>query len=182
MVAPSALATGRAIVEAARERRVGAPVYLRYAAEIAPTDDVVEAAAAAAGYAAQVLGPALDIYAVAAVAAVSTATGRDAGTDRDRRGQLVHLAVTVRHGDGSVALLGIGRRPIDAKPVSPSVLLVGDRGVVEGCHPPMLPGTPAAHADPTLGGPSSPEASAPLADAIRRSLRSGRPSPIQRDG
>lgn len=182
MPAPSALATGRAIVEAARERRVGAPVYLRYAAEIAPTEDIVEAAAAAVEYAAQVLGPALDVYAVAAVAAVPTATGRDAGPDGDRPGQPAHLALTVRHRDGSVALLGIGRRPIDAKPVSPSVLLVGDRGVVEGCHPPTLPGTPAAHADPTLGGTSSPQASANGAAAIRRSLRSGRPAPIQRDG
>src|SRR5689334_13269121 len=109
-------ATERAIAEAAAQRRVGAPVYLRYAIDVGASGDLLRAAAASLAFATRVLGPARDVY----------AAGRP---DGDR----AHLALTVRHLDGSVTLLGIGARPAASVPVPPTTLLIGDLGVVEGC-------------------------------------------------
>lgn len=172
-------ATRRAIVEAARERRVGAPVYLRYAAEIAAEDDVLVAAAAAVDLARQVLGPIADVYAVRGMGTpVAAASNGDAE----------HLALTVRHGDGSVALLGIGRLSAGGVPVPASLLLVGDRGVVEGCPAPSLPGTLLSAAgggdNDASDAAQRPARATPagLIATVRRSLQSGRPEPLTDDG
>jgi hypothetical protein len=165
--------TGRAILEAARERRVGAVVYLRYAAEVGPTEDVVAAAAAAAEFAALVLGPAVDVY-----AAVAATGGQRAATS------VAHIALTVRHTDGSTSLLGIGRRGAEAAPTPASILLVGDRGVAEGHPPPVLPGgeTHAVGvAAAATGDEGPPAARATLVETIRRALSSGKPEAVAGD-
>jgi hypothetical protein len=162
-------ATERAIAEAAARRRVGAPVYLRYAIDVGAGGDLLRAAAASLAFATRVLGPARDVYA--------------AGTpDGDRP----HLALTVRHREGSVALLGIGACPTGSPPVPATTLLIGDRGVVEGCPPPALAGAPAS--TPEAGteaagdaGDAGDTALVPLVAVIRRALQSGRPEGISSD-
>ena len=156
--------TGRALIEAARARRVGAPLYLRYAAEAGSAGDLLRQAACALDFAVQVLGEAVDVYA----AGVSGPTA-----------ELAHLALTVRHRDGSVALLGIGAGQPRAdsgplpppRPEPPSLLLLGDQGAVE-----RYPGT----AGPDMGPGVAPAGDTleRYAAAVRRSLASGRPEVI----
>lgn len=174
--------TGRAIIQAAAERRVGSPVYLRYAAEVRDTGDLIRQAAGAVAFAARALGEPSEIYAV--------------GVPRsdDPTGAPAYLSLTVRHPDGVVALLGIGReaRPGGgttdgttpaalsphvghAQPVSPSVLLLGDRGVAERYPGPGGDAWPIAGA--TTAGDAASQADAEelvrYAAAVRRSLASG---------
>jgi hypothetical protein len=159
-------ATERAIAEAAAQRRVGAPVYLRYAIDVGTGGDLLRAAAASLAFATRVLGPARDVYA--------------AGTpDGDRP----HLALTVRHRDGSVALLGIGACPTGSPPVPATTLLIGDRGVVEGCPPPVLAGAPASTPEAGIGatGTAADTALVLLVAVIRRALQSGQPEGISSD-
>jgi hypothetical protein len=111
-------AAGRAVLDAARHRTVGAPVYLRYAVEApstTPSDALIWHAADALTFAAEVLGNPLDVYASAA---------------RDAAGQPVSLAITVRHADGCVALLGIGSADVPRQPAT--LLFLGDQGAIEG--------------------------------------------------
>ena len=174
--------TGRAIVEAAVQRRVGAPVYLRYAFETAG-GDLLSQAAGALEFAVQVLGPMTDVYAVATP---------------DGDGAPVHLSLTVRHAGGAVALLGIGAGTGDAAapPIPPTVFLLGDRGSVEGLPAPQLPtgitSPPGPLSIPWRGGAEgggearTPKATStsidPLVDAIRRSLVTGQPQPVTANG
>jgi predicted dehydrogenase len=104
----------RALYATAAQRRVGAPVYLRYAAEAGDGTPLLWQAADAIDLALHVLGGPVDAYAV----------GSTAGSD-----QLIHLALTLRHHDGSVALLGLGSAR-QARGHA-SLLLLGDRGAVE---------------------------------------------------
>jgi hypothetical protein len=108
-------AAGRALLAAAQQRAVGAPVYLRYAFEAPSSDTIVEHAAEAAAFAAEALGEARSVYASAV---------------RDAAGRLVHVAVAVHHVDGCVALLGIGVADQQRRP--PTLLFLGDQGAIEG--------------------------------------------------
>jgi hypothetical protein len=124
-----------AVLEAAAGRRVGAPVYLRYAAEAGTPDALLWHAADAIDFAAEALGEPVDVCA--------------AGV-QDASGALVHVALTVRHRAGAVAVLGLGcadsgggvgggpggdgrgdHASVATRGYS-SLLLIGDRGVVEG--------------------------------------------------
>jgi hypothetical protein len=159
--------TGSAIVQAAVERRVGDPVYLRYAAEVRDAGDLIAHAAGAVAFAAQALGEPTEIYAV----------GLFPGDDP--AGPPAYVSLTVRHPDGAVALIGIGRaaqpepgappvgRPGDlsgapAVAVPASLLLLGDRGVVE-----RYPG-PAGEVAPLAGVAAADAASQADADALAR--------------
>ncbi|MBI3972409.1 MAG: hypothetical protein HY332_14105 [Chloroflexi bacterium] len=172
---------GQAIVQAAVQRRVGAPVYLRYAAEAGRAgrgDNLVDEAAGAVDFARRTLGEPVDVYA--------------AGVRRED-GAWAHLALTVRFRDGSVALLGLGAAPERAagavgepadssllyrRYAPPSVLLLGDRGAVER-YPSDGPDitvrdTSGARRDDS----PAVKAHERYAAAIRRSLAGGRPEPL----
>jgi hypothetical protein len=156
--------TGRAMIEAARSRCAGAPVYLRYAAEAGSAGDLLRHAACALDFAIQVLGEAVDVYAVGVSAPA---------------GELAHLALTVRHRDGAVALLGIGAGPprpdggplAPPRPEAPTLLLLGDQGAVE-----RYPGSAGPDVEP--GVASAGDTLERYVAAIRRSLASGRPEVI----
>jgi hypothetical protein len=149
---------GRAIIQAAAERRVGGPVYLRYAAEVPDAGDLIQEAAGAVAFAAGVLGEPSRVYAV--------------GVGRGDDGVPRYLSLTIHHPDGAVALIGVGRGARFTAP--PSMLLLGDQGAVE-----RYPG-PGADTEAVAGGMGDKGASdagaepvARFAAAIRRSLAEG---------
>lgn len=104
----------RTLCEVAAQLRIGAPVYLRYAAEVGVPSALFWRATDAIDLATHVLGDLIEVYAVSASLA---------------SGDLVHLALTLRHQDGSVALLGLGAAEGTRGPGS--ILLLGDLGAVE---------------------------------------------------
>jgi hypothetical protein len=167
---------GRAVLQAAVEGQVGAPVYLRLAEETVGGGDIVQRAAGAMHVASAALGVPVAVY-------VAGLPGGD--------GTPVHLALTVRYAAGAVALLGIGDAPagdperersdgdgagtaIGVSPTAPlSLLLLGDRGVVER-YPGPAGGAPGGRPRDPLADPTLERFGA----AIRRSLASGRQEPV----
>jgi hypothetical protein len=158
---------GQAVLQAAVERRVGLPVYLRHAVETAAGADLVEWGAQAVHYAAQVLGTVQDVYAAGV-----------AGLD----GGWVHLALTLRHEGGAVALVGVGRQQAPApgpttgpRGLPSSILLLGDQGAVDGNPAMSAPAGAAPTTAPAAESATPRAALAAYAQAIHRSLASGRP-------
>jgi predicted dehydrogenase len=104
----------RALPGVVRSGRVGAPVYLRFAASAGDAASLLWLVADAVDYASELLGDAQELYAVG--------VGRAPDSLR-------HLALTLRHRGGAVALLDLGvserGRGLDG------VLLLGDRGAAE---------------------------------------------------
>jgi predicted dehydrogenase len=107
-------ALGRAAAGAAADGTVGAPVYLRFAAEDGGAHDLHWRVVDAIDLAERCLGPATSIYAT---------------TRRDTQGTPVHVAASVTCLGGAVSLLGVGAA---ASPRGgPSLLLIGNQGAVE---------------------------------------------------
>lgn len=106
-------AAGRATLAAAQQRAAGEPVYLRYATEQGSPDTLLWHLTAAIAFAAGVLGEPHSVYATAV---------------RDSNGAAVHLAAMTRHPGHGVALLGAGCAP-SARPAHS--LYLGNRGAVE---------------------------------------------------
>lgn len=161
---------GRAITAAAAQRRVGAPVCLRCALEVGSDDDLVRSAAEVVEYALGVLGPAVDLYV--------------AGAGRwDQHAAPAQVALTLRHRDGSVALLGVGRQSDQGPAAPPSLFLLGDRGVFEGDPQQAVQAVQAVQPLPTpVSGAGAGESHTAansarrerLASIIRQSLETGR--------
>lgn len=110
----------RAVFEVAAQGQVGRPVYFRYATEIDAAESLLWQATDAVDLATRLLGDPTDVYAVG----MTRSHGELLESD------LVHLALTIRHRDGSTALLGLGIA--DGTRDHENLLLLGDRGVVEG--------------------------------------------------
>jgi hypothetical protein len=107
-------ALGRAAIAAATDGTVGAPVYLRYAAEDGGVDDLLWRVVDAVDLASRCLGAATRVYVAA---------------QRNANGETVHLAATVECHDGATALAGLGAAGLHRG--NASLLLIGNQGAVE---------------------------------------------------
>jgi hypothetical protein len=118
---PSHSPWGKAAAAAGEGRSLGAPVYLRYTAEAGSSSALFWHATGAIELAAQTLGAPVSVYA----ATVTNAAGAP-----------VHLALSVKLADDSVALLGVGALESEAGATGerrgkPALLYLGDRGALE---------------------------------------------------
>lgn len=184
----------RAVHDAVHAGRIGAPVYVRYAVEAPPGTALLPAACRAVLFAARTLGTPASVFAAAIAAPLSqTDAGRqtpgdgtdDAASSLDAVGSDVsaaHLSLTVRFDAGGVAQLSVGRQPESgghpATPASPSLLVLGDQGVVE-----RFPGIVADTAGAAPAAGASPDSDQALTTritaAIRESLATGQPAVLE---